>query len=223
MSLRELNPRTRRRLRLHGWLLTLWCIAVGLACNALLLRGFDVTVPAVRYAMSAVVMYAVGLVLGVQVWLRHFAASVRDDGALGRDPLGAAAPPDRGDATRKSFDWGDILGSAADLLSFDEAGLLLLIPALLLFAVGLLLAAGMFPLVLADGLAGVLAEVAVQFVFGTLIARRVMRPRGEDEAFLHILGKTWLIGVLMVLASAVLGVALRLWQPGLVSLGDLLR
>jgi hypothetical protein len=223
VSLRELNPRTRRRLRLHGWLLTLWCIAVGLGCNALLLRGFDVTLPAVRYAMCAVAMYAVGLVLGVQVWLRHFAASVRDDASLGRDPLAAATPPARRDAAQKSFDWSDILGSAADLLSFDEAGLLLLIPALLLLLVGLLFAAGMLPLVLADGLAALLAEVAVQFVFGTLIARRVMRPRGDDDAFLHILGKTWLIGLLMVAASATLGVALRLWQPGVVSLGDLLR
>jgi hypothetical protein len=223
MSLGELNPRTRRRLRLHGWLLTLWCIGVGLACNALLLRGFDVTVPAVRYAMSGVVMYAVGLVLGVQVWLRHFAASVRDDASLGRDPLGAAPPPPRSEAAKKSFDWGDILGSAADLLSFDEAGLLLLIPALLLLLVGLLFAAGLLPLVLADGLAGLMAEVAVQFVFGTLIARRVMRPRGEDDAFLHILGKTWAIGLLMVAASAGLGLALRLVWPGLVTLGDLLR
>lgn len=224
MSLRELNPRTRRRLRWHGWLLTLWCIAVGLACNALLLRGFDITVPAVRYAMSAVVMYALGLVVGVQVWLRHFAASVRDDASLGRDPSGAAPPPpSRSEAAGKSFDWSDILGSAADLLSFEEAGLLLLIPALLLLVVGVLLAAGLMPLVVADGLAGLLAEVAVLFVFGALIARRVMRPRGDDEAFLHILGKTWLIGVLMVATCATFGLALRIWQPGLVSLGQLLR
>lgn len=116
-----------------------------------------------------------------------------------------------------------MLGSAADLLSFDEAGLLLLIPALLLMLLGLLIATGLLPVMLIDGLAGLLAEVAVQFAFGTLIARRVLRPKSEDEAFVHILGKTWLIGVLMVLASAALGWGLRLWDPGLVAISHLWR
>lgn len=222
MSLRELHPRTRRRLRWHGWLLTIWCLLIGLASSWTLLHVFDVTLPAARYAMTALLMYALGLVLGVQVWLKHFAASVRDDPTLAE--RGAAAEPvRRSEAAQKSFDWGDILGSAADLLSFDEAGLLLLIPALLLLLVGLFFATGLLPVMLVDGLAGLLAEVAVQFVFGTLIARRVLRPKSEDEAFVHILGKTWLIGVLMVLASAALGWGLREWQPGLVSITQLWR
>ena len=222
MSLRELHPRTRRRLRWHGWLLTAWCLAVGLASSWTLLHVFDVTLPAARYAMSALLMYALGLVLGVQVWLKHFAASVRDDPALG-ERVAAVEPVRRSEAARKSFDWSDVLGSAADLLSFDEAGLLLLIPALLLMLLGLLIATGLLPVMLIDGLAGLLAEVAVQFVFGTLIARRVLRPKSQDEAFVHILGKTWLIGLLMVLVSAALGWGLREWQPGLVSIAQLWR
>jgi hypothetical protein len=222
MSLRELHPRTRRRLRWHGWLLTAWCLLVGLASSWTLLHVFDVTLPAARYAMSALLMYALGLVLGVQVWLNHFAASVRDDPSLG-ERVAAAEPVRRSDAAQKSFDWGDILGSAADLLSFDEAGLLLLIPALLLFVVGLLFAAGLLPVMLVDGLAGLLAEVAVQFVFGTLIARRVLRPASQDDAFVHILGKTWLIGLLLVALSAAFGWGLREWQPGWVSIGQWLR
>lgn len=222
MSLRELHPRTRRRLRWHGWLLTAWCLLVGLASSWTLLHVFDVTLPAARYAMSALLMYALGLVLGVQVWLKHFAASVRGDPTLG-ERVAAVEPVRRSEAAQKSFDWGDVLGSAADLLSFDEAGLLLLIPALLLMLVGVLLATGLLPVMLVDGLAGLLAEVAVQFVFGTLIARRVLRPKSEDEAFVHILGKTWLIGALMVLMSAALGWGLRLWQPGWVSISQLWR
>ncbi|MBL0729286.1 hypothetical protein [Piscinibacter sp. HJYY11] len=222
MSLRELHPRTRRRLRWHGWLLTAWCLLVGLASSWTLLHVFDVTLPAARYAMTALLMYALGLVLGVQVWLKHFAASVRDDPSLG-ERVAPEPAPRRSETAQKSFDWGDVLGSAADLLSFDEAGLLLLIPALLLMLLGLLIATGLLPVMLIDGLAGLLAEVAVQFVFGTLIARRVLRPKSEDEAFVHILGKTWLIGVLMVLVSAALGWGLRLWDPGLVAISQLWR
>src|SRR5690349_4939005 len=84
MSLRDLNTATRRRLRWHGWLLTLWCVAVGFATSAFLLRVLHVEQPAVRYAMVAVVMYAVGLVAGTRFWLRHFAASVRAEADLGR-------------------------------------------------------------------------------------------------------------------------------------------
>jgi hypothetical protein len=222
MSLNALHLRTRRRLRWHGWVLTLWCLAVGVASSWVLLHLFDVTLPAARYAMSAVLMYALGLVFGVQVWLRHFAASVRDDPSLA-ERVAPTPPVQRSEAAQKSFDWSDILGSAADLLSFDEAGLLLLIPALVLLLVGLLFAGGLLPVMLVDGLAGLLAEVAVQFVFGTLIARRVLRPASNDDAFLHILGKTWLIGLLLVLVSGVLGWALRAWEPGLVSIGQLLR
>jgi len=228
MSLRELNPRARRRLRLHGWLLTAWCLAVGVACNLLLLRVFDVTLPAARYAMCGVLMYALGLVLGVQVWLRRFAESVREDATLAVPATAAerAAHGERrkaaGKAAGDAFDWGDVLGSAAELLSFDEAGLLLLVPALLLLGLGVVIATGLLPWMLVDGLAGLLAEVALQFVFGTLIARRVLRP-SEDDAFLHILGKTWLVGLLMVAACAAFGWALRWVHPGLVTLPDLWR
>ncbi len=229
MSLRELNARTRRRLRFHGWVLTLWCLAVGGITNWLLLRRLDVSTPAVRYAMSAVVMYSVGLVFGVRVWLRHFAASARDEAEL-REPATTAERiafdrerEDRGKVAGKSFDWGDVLGTAADLFSFDEAALLLLIPALLLLLFGLLMLTGLLPVMLVDGLAGLLAEVAVQFVFGALIARRLLRPRSQDDAFLHIVGKTWIAGLLLVLVSAVLGGCLRYLQPSAVSIGDLFR
>ncbi|MEO8155237.1 MAG: hypothetical protein ABI605_19395 [Rhizobacter sp.] len=229
MSLRELNTRARRRLRIHGWLLTLWCLLVGGFSNWLLLRKLDVTTPAVRYAMSAIVMYSLGLVVGVRVWLRHFAAAVRDDAEL-RAPATVGEKmafdherEDRNKAAGKSFDWGDILGSAADLFSFDEAAVLLLIPAVILLVVGVLMLGGLLPVMLVDGLAGLLAEVAVQFVFGALIARRLLKPRHSDDAFIHIVGKTWVAGALLVLLSAVMGWGLRHIHPGAVAFGDLFR
>jgi hypothetical protein len=229
VSLRDLNTRARRRLRLHGWLLTIWCVAVGGLANWLLLRRFGIVEPPIRYAISAIAMYALGLVLGARYWLRHFSALVNEDAQLGE----AATAEERAafdgrrsrlrEASRESFDWGDVLGSAADMLSFDEASLLLLIPALALLALGVVLMLGMLPVVLVDGLAALLAEVAVQFVFGALIARRVLRPRSHDDAFLHIVGKTWFIGVALVLLSAAAGWGLQQLQPGAVSIGDLFR
>lgn len=235
MSLRELNAATRRRLRWHGWLLTLWCIGVGVASSWVLLHMLHVRVPAVRYAMSALLMYALGLVTGVRVWLRHFAAAVRDEAAT----LGRADALDRQrfDAEQQTpslarrglrrigegFDWGDVLGSIAEVFSFDEAGWLLLVPALILLVLGGLMLAGAMPVLLADGIAAMLAEIAVQFVFGALIARRVLRPRSSDDAFLHIVGKTWLAGALLVLLSAAAGALLSSFAPGAASIGALFQ
>ena len=99
---------------------------------------------------------------------------------------------------RDSFDLSNGFGFLADLLSLEEAAALLIVPAALFLLLGGLLLAGLVPALLMDGIAGLLAEVAVQFVFGALIARRVMRPRAHDAAFLTIVGKTWLIGLLLV-------------------------
>jgi len=235
MSLRELNARTRRRLRWHGWLLTSWCLAVGLLGSWLLLRVFGVRVPAVRYAMSAVLMYAVGLVFGTWYWLRHFAASVRDEAdtfgrADGLDKMMFDAQSKQSSLASRGarrigdgLDWGDLLGSAADLFSFDEAAWLLILPALIVLAFGALMLAGGLPVLLADGVAGMLAEIALQFVFGALIARSVLRPQAPDDAFMHIVGKTWIAGLGLVVVSAAAGWLLTQLAPQAASVGDLFR
>ena len=74
-----------------------------------------------------------------------------------------------------------------------------------------------------DGVAGLLAEVAVQFVFGALIARRVMRPKPHDAAFMTIVAKTWLIGALLVAASLAAGWFLARINPAGATIADLFR
>ena len=232
MSLRDLNLRTRRRLRLHAWLLTLWCIAIGVATSWLLLHAFGVRSPAVRYAVSAVIMYALGLVVGARIWLVRFSRSVQSEpGVLGRATPGDVAVFDadrqrderRRASTGNGFDWTDLVSGALDMLGFDEAAALLIVPALIVALVGVLLAAGMLPALLMDGVAGLLAEVAIQFVFGALIARRVLRPSAHGEAFLTIVARTWLAGIALFVASASFGWLLLKLNPGGASLADLFR
>ncbi len=227
MSLHDLNAGTRRRLRWHATVLTLWCLLVGVVSSVVLLRAFGLTHPVLRYALSAAAMYAVGLVLGMRVWLLHFAQSVLDDRSLGRateterrqlDAEGRAAALQR-EEKKGGWNWADLL----DAVDLGEAALLLVVPAVLVAIVAFLFSSVGAPLLLADGLAGLLAEVAVQFVFGAFIARRVLRPRDHGEALVSIVGRTWVIGVLMVLASASFGFVLRWLVSGAVSLGDLWR
>jgi len=232
MSLRDLNRHTRRRLHRHAWLLTLWCVSIGLATSWLLLHAFAVRSPAVRYAISAIAMYSLGLVVGARVWLVHFSRLVCGKAT----DLGTATPGDiavfdsaereqkRRDASGEGhFGWKNLLGHSLDLLNFDEAAALLIIPALVIAFVGGLLAAGVVPALLLDGLAGLLAEVAVQFVFGAYIARRVIRPKAHGEAFLSIVGRTWLAGVVFFVASAGAGWLLMQMNPGGASIADLFR
>jgi hypothetical protein len=233
MSLRELNVRTRRRLRLHGWLLTLWCVALGMATSWFLLRVLYLRAPAARYAISGVLMYSLGLVVGTRFWLARFAASVREEagqlGTASRSERVGFDDEHREDKTRtgkrigKQFDWGLNLIDVSDLFSFDELSIFLLVPALILIALAALALCGVLPVMLADGVAALLAEMAVQFVFGALLVRGVMRPQKHDEAFLHIVGKTWIVGLLLALVSAAAGWFLVLLDPGAASIGDLFR
>jgi hypothetical protein len=232
VSLRDLNAHTRRRLRRHAWRLTAWCVALGFAASWILLHAFGQRQAAARYGVAAIVMYSLGLVVGARIWLVRFSQSVREERGL----LGRAQPADvaafererqareqRGDRARNSFDLAEGFSGIVDLLSLDEAAALLIVPALLFLLFGGLLLAGVVPALLMDGVAGLLAEVAVQFVFGALIARRIMRPKAHAAAFMTIVAKTWLIGLLLVIASMVAGWTLTSIQPGAATVGDLFR
>lgn len=85
MSLRDLNllTRRRRRLRRHARLLTLGCPAVGFATGRVLLHGFHVRSPALRYGVSAVLMYGLGLVVGARTGLAGIAPVVASAAAGG--------------------------------------------------------------------------------------------------------------------------------------------
>jgi hypothetical protein len=232
MSLKNLNPNTRRRLRRHAWLLTIWCVAVGFATGWLALHVLGVRQPAARYGIDAIVMYSLGLVVGARIWLVHFSQSVQTEPEL----LAPPAPADitaleseeaqhKRDVARPSriFDWTDLLGNFGDFLSFDEASALLIIPAIIIAVFGALLVTGVVPALFMDGVAGLLAEVAVQFVFGALIARRVIRPSAHDAAFMTIVGKTWLAGLAFFVVSVSAGLLLDAIHPGGATIADLFR
>ena len=232
MSLADLNVATRRRLRFHAWLLSAWCVGVGFATSWVLLHGFGLRLPAPRYGFAAVVMYGLGLVVGTRIWLVRFSQSVRQEtGRLGRagpqDAVALAAEKRarerRGERTRGSFELAEGFGYLAELLSLGEAAALLIVPALLFLLAGFLLVGGLVPVLLMDGVAGLLAEVAVLFVFGALIARRIMRPKSHDAAFMTIVARTWLIGLLLVAASVGAGWLVSHVAPGDVTVGDLFR
>jgi hypothetical protein len=232
MSLRDLNETTRRRLHVHAWLLSLWCVAVGLVTSWILLHGFELRSPPARYGIVAILMYSLGLVVGARIWLVRFSRSVAEEPGV----LGIAAPHERHafdaeakareqqkELGRTALNWADFFSGLADLLSLEEVAALLIVPALIAALVGVLLLSVGMPVMLMDGLAAMLAEVAVQFVFGALIAKRAMRPKAHDAAFMTIVGRTWTAGLIFFVASAAAGLLLSLLNPGGATVVDLLR
>ena len=129
----------------------------------------------------------------------------------------------RDNAAGSALDRAGLFANFADIVSFDEAAALLIIPAVILAIVGELLLAGAMPMLLMDGVAGLLAEVAVQFVFGALIARRVILPKAHDAAFMTIVARTCLAGLALVVASAGAGWLLARLDPGGTTIADLFR
>jgi hypothetical protein len=212
--------------------LTIWCVAVGFATSLLLLHAFAVRLPAARYGVVAIVMYSLGLACGARVWLVHFSQSVqREPALLAPATPGDGAELDREQADRKrrgerasgGFYWGDLLGNVGDFLSFDEASALLIVPAIIVAVVGVLLVTGVLPALVIDGVTGLLAEVAVQFVFGALIARRLIGPSSHDAAFMTIVGRTWLAGLALFIVSVAAGYLLQRINPGGATVADLFR
>ena len=74
-----------------------------------------------------------------------------------------------------------------------------------------------------DGVAGPLAEVAVQFVFGASIGRRVILPKPHDAAFMTIVARTWLASPALAVASAGAGWLLARLDRGGATSADRIR
>lgn len=230
MSLRDLNLPARSMLRRHGWLLTLWCVGLGWATSWALLHVAHLEHPVPRYAITAAVMYWIGLLWGVRFWLRRLHERVLADPGCLR-PANAAeqrrfdnergSRGQRHERAGQSFDLSDVFGELAGAL--DEFSLLVWIPAILLFLLGVLMMAGAAPVLLTEGLAALLAEVAVQFLAGSLAARRLLHASRLDEAWKTVLARTWIAGLVFVAVAAAAGALLHAIDPELRSLGDLLR
>lgn len=210
MTLGKIHPQSRGVLRLHGWLLMLWALAVGGGVNWLLREVLHLSAFSVRYALNAGAIYFVGFVVGGWYYLRWWNAQppTHSDRPVHATPADELAYQVQEQAREKKLSWlrnfdglSDFgLGDGCDPLSF-----LLLMVVVLLLAVGLLVFLGYLPLFLTEALGGYLAEIVLEFVIGAVLLRRVVQPRPEDDYWGFAVRKTWIYGVLFVVVAAVLG------------------
>jgi hypothetical protein len=227
---RGLSVETQDRLLRDTWLLMAGWIVIGLACSWLLLEIFHLRSPLLRYPITALVMYGLGVVAGTRLWLAAFARAVRLQPA--RFAPAPVVPTGDGKFRRRAraaagIDPALVLGAiflGIDLLLWFEGGARLFwwTVLTLTITVGVFALSGMARFG-NDGLPGVLAELAHQFIFGRETEVGHLPRRSLAEALPAIVRETWGSGVTFLIFSVAAAVSLYVVVPGAASLADIFR
>jgi len=227
---RGLSAETQDRLIRDTWLLMAGWIVIGLACSWLLLELFHLRSPLVRYPITALVMYGLGVVAGTRLWLAAFSRAVRlQPGRFGPEPVVPAGDARFGRRTRAAAGVDPALVLAAIFLGIDvllwfEGGarlfwwtVLTLTITVALFAVLKMERFGN------DGLPGVLAELSHQFIFGRATDAGHLPRRSIADALPALVRETWASGVILLVFSVSAAVSLFIVLPDAASLADIFR
>jgi hypothetical protein len=229
-GLRGLSVETQDRLIRDAWLLMAAWIVVGMACSWVLLERFHLRSPLLRYPLTALVMYALGIVAGTRLWLAAFSRAVRlQPGRFGAEPPAAAgnAKFRRRRSAAAGLDPGLVLGAillGVDVLLWFEAGATLfwwtLLTLTITVAVFALIGMERFG---NDGVPGVFAELSHRFVFGRATGFGHLPRRPLAEAVPTIVRETWASGTMFLVFSVAAAVALFVLLPEAASLADMFR
>ena len=227
IGLLAVNVATRHRVGRDAWLLTAWWIVVGVAFSALMLEVVGLRSPLWRYPLTALVMYAIGVVVGMRVWLALFgraarAAPDRYRGARADDPEAPSRLSVRpGVVATLILAPGSIVAvlQLMRLFDFSRAVLLVVFVAAASTAfVGWL--SSRLPMGL--GSEALMSELAMQFVFGRQVGRDFLQPDAPTGSWSMIVRETWAQGLVWLLLCAAFGATLAGAHPGAISLRDLL-
>ena len=226
IGLPALSPDTQRRVGRDAWLLTAWWIVVGVACSALLLEIVGIRSPLWGYPLTAIAMYAIGVVFGMRVWLALFGRAARE--APGRyrgatDEERARRPPP---LARPGVVAAFVLAPAfvlfvLELLSSFDVTRPILLTIFIGLAVVAILAWVCQRLPVGLGSEAAMAEMAMQFVFGRSFGRDVLPPEPPGESWPMIVRETWVHGLLFLGFSTAIGAVIAVAHPDAVSLRDL--
>lgn len=222
----ETNLRSRYTLWLHGWILGASTLAVMVLVAWLLRHWIGGGSLALRYAVSLTVGYGVYLLM-LRWWAARLLQDKTDDDI---DPLDAAdAAVDALECMPDAPSDGDTADAASGLAAksleavteADEAAVVL-VPVMVIFAVGLILLSGMGAAAFLFFGTEALMAVAVELAFAYTAARTVMATEnaGWLQAAVALTYKPMLGALLCAVA---LGGAIDYWMPGIQTLPQVLR
>ena len=208
-------------------LLTAWWIVVGLACSALLLEVVGVRSPLWRYPLTAT----------RDVRDRHGCRHARLAGAVRRRAARiapgryrGATDEERARRPRSTIRPGVVaafvlapafVGFVLELLSFFDVTRAILLTTFIGLAVAAFVGWVCQGLPVGLGSEAVMAEMAMQYVFGRSFGRSVLPPEPAGESWPMIVRETWAQGVSFLVLSAAIGAVIAVAHPDAVSLRDL--
>jgi hypothetical protein len=226
IGLTALSPDTQRRVGRDAWLLTAWWIVVGVACSALLLEIVGIRSPLWRYPLTAFVMYAIGVVAGMRVWLALFSraarvASVRYRGATDEERARRPPRPARPGVVAAFVLAPAFVGLVLELLAYFTVTRAILMTIFIGLAVTAFVGWVCRRLPVGFGAEAVMAEMAMQFVFGRSFGRNVLPAEPPGESWPMIVRETWMQGLSFLVFSTAIGAVIAVAHPDAVSLRDL--
>lgn len=214
VSIVKIAPKDRWRLRLHGWLLSIWVCTVGAVTSWLLLHVFMLHSMGPRYAINASAVYFIGFVLGGRFYLNWWngSRSVAEHLPEHATPNEQVEYLQAEEKTRKKFRLLESLGDVSGL-GDDPISALIMIIWLICFAFGMLMLLGYAPFFATELLASYMAEIVLEFVIGGLLVRQVLKPRQPDDYWEFIVRRTWIAGIFFVLAFGAIGTLIQHVRP----------
>jgi hypothetical protein len=227
IGLPALSAATKRRVTRDAWLLTAWWLVVGLACSAMLLEVVGIRSPMWRYPLTALVMYALGVVVAMRVWLALFSRAVRTAPGRYRGATDAERErdlrPKRWPAVAAAFASGPVIVVLVlELMGLFDLGRAILWALLVGLAIAAFIGWAFSRLPAGLGSEMLMAEMALQFVFGRSVGREPLPPLPHAASWPMIVRETWVQGLSFLVLSAAVGAAMVVALPGAVSLRDLL-
>lgn len=217
----EARLRQRHALWLHAWAMGACTLAV-VALVAWLLRHFaGVDALAVRYAVSLAVGYGVYLLL-LRWWAERLLRQRQEDDIDPLDALDALdyVPSPGGGGTSEAA--GELAGNALDLAAGADEAAVVLIPVVVIFAVGVALLSGLGAAALLFFGTDALLAVAVELAFAYTAARTAMAA--ENAGWLPAaIRLTWKPMLGTLLCAVALGAAIDHWVPSVETWPQALR
>ena len=171
-------------------------------------------------------MYAIGVVVGMRVWLALFGRAARaapgryrgaTDEERARRPLPLARP---GVVAAFVFAPAFVV-FVLELLSFFDVTRAILVTIFIGLAVAAFVGWVCPRLPVGLGAEAVMAEMAMQFVFGRSFGRNVLPPEAPSESWPMIVRETWAQGLSFLVLSTAIGAVIAVAHPDAVSLRDL--
>ena len=229
MGLQALSPGTRRRIDRDARALAVCWLAVGIFASAVLLHVAGIRSPLWRYPLTGALMYALGDVVAIRVWLERFARAAGDRSGRWRlaseDEL---APEQREDRSAKwiaraivASVYAFIIAIAAVDLVYSRQTAVVLI-AVIAVVLGVIVLS-LQPLPQASSQRVLMAELAQRFVLGVDAGRALLPPLPRRGSWAMIVRETWPRGVALLVVAAVAAGILLYFRPGAESLVDAFR